>query len=443
MFARWLFPLALVACSVPKDAGFPDVRETVVERSGARAVWNQGTSVDRAVVEAMDSMLSRPLTLDSAITIALLNNSHLQAAYEELGVAQADLVKAGMVANPKLGGLIQFPLTGGSANVDAGVGFNFLSLLTRSARVRVAEQRFEATKLEVADVVLRHIAMVKGSFVAVQAAQQLEQIDLALAQAAQGAYDTAKGLHDAGNISDLRLAREQALYEQARMEWLDSQGRVVTTRERLNRLLGLWGENVAWTIEESLRGVPAELVALDQLESRAIAQRLDLAAAKRRTGVVAAALRLSVDWSWLHGLDAGAELARETDGGLSLGPSVELELPIFDQGQADDARLRAELRRSYRQVTALAVDIRSHVRERRAELLRRRRKAIHYREVVIPLHEQIVAETMRHYNFMLVGVFELLEEKRREQEAYHRYVEETRDYWVARAELERVVGGRL
>ncbi len=66
-----------------------------------------------------------------------------------------------------------------------------------------------------------------------------------------------------------------------------------------------------------------------------------------------------------------------------------------------------------------------------------------YRDRVIPLREKITAESQKHQNFMLIGVFQLLQAKRDEIHAYREYIEAFRDYWVFRAELERAVGGRL
>jgi cobalt-zinc-cadmium efflux system outer membrane protein len=44
---------------------------------------------------------------------------------------------------------------------------------------------------------------------------------------------------------------------------------------------------------------------------------------------------------------------------------------------------------------------------------------------------------------MLTGVYQLLAAKQAEINAYREYIETVRDYWIARAELERAVGGRL
>ena len=66
-----------------------------------------------------------------------------------------------------------------------------------------------------------------------------------------------------------------------------------------------------------------------------------------------------------------------------------------------------------------------------------------YQEDLIPIRERIVVETQKHVNYMLLGVFQLLQAKRDEVNAYREYLEALRDYWIAFAELERAVGGNL
>jgi len=44
---------------------------------------------------------------------------------------------------------------------------------------------------------------------------------------------------------------------------------------------------------------------------------------------------------------------------------------------------------------------------------------------------------------MLTGVFDLLIARQNELDNYQKYIETVRDYWVTRAQIQRVVGGRL
>ncbi|MGD2036283.1 MAG: TolC family protein, partial [Desulfobacterales bacterium] len=123
--------------------------------------------------------------------------------------------------------------------------------------------------------------------------------------------------------------------------------------------------------------------------------------------------------------------------------SLAIELPIFNQRQADIARLEAQLRRSQKRLTAQAIEIRSEVRSLRNRLIMQRNLIEHYRRTVLPLREQIVGLTLKKYNYMLAGAFELLMAKKQEFEAYQKYLEALRDYWIIRADMQRSLGGRL
>src|SRR5207237_9882296 len=88
--------VALFGCAhVDPNPAFRELANTVHLRTGKRVQWNRGTAEDAQAQAAVASLLSRPLTADSAVQIALLNNRNMQATYEELGIAQADLVGAG------------------------------------------------------------------------------------------------------------------------------------------------------------------------------------------------------------------------------------------------------------------------------------------------------------------------------------------------------------
>ena len=125
------------------------------------------------------------------------------------------------------------------------------------------------------------------------------------------------------------------------------------------------------------------------------------------------------------------------------GPSLALQLPIFDTGRASIARLEAEYRRSQRLLEALAVAARSEVREARDLVVAWRDMAQYYRSVMLPQRVQILDLTLRHYNMMLKGAYDLLLAKQSEVATERAYIEAWRDYWIARTELEQAVGGRL
>ena len=197
------------------------------------------------------------------------------------------------------------------------------------------------------------------------------------------------------------------------------------------------------TIAPKLPELPGDEPSLEHLESIAIGQRLDVGAARHDLQASSYALAMATNWRWLGGLSVGADLERDPEGKTVAGPAVSLELPIFDQKQAVVARLVARYRQSRLRLSALSVEARSEVREARGRLLVARAVADRYRIRVIPLRESLVALSQQHYDAMLLGVYQLLLAKQNEVNAYREYIEAVRDYWIARSNLERAVGGRL
>jgi cobalt-zinc-cadmium efflux system outer membrane protein len=137
-------------------------------------------------------------------------------------------------------------------------------------------------------------------------------------------------------------------------------------------LMGLWGPHTNWSLPERLADIPAHEIRLERLESMAIENRLDLNAEQKEVEALAQALGLTVDWRWVGRIEVGISSERETDRSWVTGPSLAIELPIFNQRQADIARLEAQLRRSQKRLAAQAINIRSEVRSLRNHLIMKR-----------------------------------------------------------------------
>ena len=434
--------------SVLKDAGFSDVQNIIEQRIGSRVHWNQGTSEDVAVVDAVRSMLQQELTIDEAVQIALLNNRSLQATYEELGIAQADLVQAGLLRNPLFGASFRFPdkTVGGhrSTNTEFSVVQDFLDLLVRPLRKKVAAAQFEQTKLRVGNAVLNLAAEVRSFYYTLQADEQTLEMRRTVVQATEAAVDIATRQHDAGTLKTLDLANQQGFHDQAKLDMTRTDIQIVADRERLNRLMGIWGADTIWKLPERLPELPESEIPMEHLESIAVSQRLDLAAARQETQVIAHALSLTRRYRYFYVFDVGVDSEHDVADDVTFtGPNLTLELPIFDRRQASISRLEAQLRQSLQRLASLAIDIRSEVREIRERLLAARNVAKYHHDSILPLRQRIVDESQLYYNGMLIGVYELLLAKQNQINAGREYIETLRDYWIARSDLERAVGGRL
>jgi cobalt-zinc-cadmium efflux system outer membrane protein len=176
--------------------------------------------------------------------------------------------------------------------------------------------------------------------------------------------------------------------------------------------------------------------------SRSLARSPGNAAKKEAEGLTHA-VNLAHDFRWLSPLGIGVQFRRDADGEKSYGPKIELGLPIFNQGQPRIARLESERKRAEEQVAALAVDIRSEARENRGRVMATAQAVKHYQTALLPLQQTIVAETLKYYNGMLIGVYDLLLASQSQIQTGRQYIAANRDFWLAWTELERVVGGRI
>ncbi|MGH8501789.1 MAG: TolC family protein [Gammaproteobacteria bacterium] len=445
MLRVMLIACVATGCAViPEKPGFKDVAHMVTKRTGQRIEWTRGGPEDRAVSRAIDEMLAAELDAGEAVQIALLNNRELQATYEDLHLAQATLVQAGLLNNPVFTTGIGFPLDGGSLDLSFGIVQDFLSILYRPLRREIATARFEATKLRIAESVIELAARVQAAFYQVQADQQrigfLRQVGRATAASAEA----ARRLHDAGNITDLDLVREQALYQEARLALITAQSRLIQNRERLNALMGLWGKDTQWIIAPRLADLPAtpEAPPRQTVERRAIEANLALKATRRNIEAAAAVLGFTDATALIPLLKSGVDAEREK-GEWEVGPVVALPLPVFNQGRARVAAAQAELRRARQLYWAQAAEIRATVRAARATAISARNRARHVQNVLLPLYTRAVDSTQLQYNAMQVGVFALLAVKQQQIAAGLRYIETLLEYWLARTALEQILNGSL
>lgn len=444
--SSWLLTVLLLAgcASVQKERGHLEVAALVEERTGLKTRWNQGTPEDAQVQQHLDALLGSDLTSDRAVEVALLNNPALQGTYEELGVSQADMVQAGLLSNPSFSGSVGFPLSSdGVTESEFSIVQGFVDLFTLPLRKRVAKEQFIADTLRVAHEALATTAEVRQTFTEVQARQQLVALRREVVQAADAAADLSTRQRAAGNVTELALATEQAALEQARLELAQDELALFEAREHLNRLMGLFGARVQWTLVEKLPEVPTTESSLEHLETLAIRQRLDIDAARKQASLLWNALELARSTRFFGRVEVGVHTHRDANGPRLFGPTLSLELPIFDQRQALIAKLEAQYRQGEDRLTELSVNARSEVRAARARLVTLRNMAERYQKVVLPLRTTIVDESQRQYNAMQIGLPALLLARREQVEAWRAYLETVRDYWMARADLERLVGGRL
>jgi len=439
-----LLPLVLSGCAgMHPQLGFDQVQRSVAERTGMQTHWDSGSPEDLEARQALRSLLDNELGAGEAVQIALLNNRDLQALYEDLSLAQADLVRAGLLRNPIFSGEVRWSTVGHGTGIVLDLSEDFVSLLTMPLRRGRADAEFEAAKLRVTGAALDLAGEVRSVFYELQGAQQLLEMRRTVAEATEASYDLAKRLRAAGNNRDLDVANERALRAQSKLDLSSAEAVVSRERERLNELMGLWGGDTTWRVATRLPAIPQDEPPAEDLERRAVERSLDLAIARRGVEVAARTLGIARPFGTLTETEVGVAAERETDGQWSVGPSLSAPVPLFDQGNATIGSAQAQVRQAQNRYAATAVRVRARVRAAYSDAVAARDRTMYQERVLLPLRQQIVDETQLLYNAMQVSAFQLLQARRDQIEAGARYVESLRDYWVARSRLDQILSGRL
>ena len=444
------FKLSLIAAVVlllggcatlSRDGGFGAVANVTRERLAKEAQWVRSASDADGVQASVKNILAQPLTVDNAIQIALLNNRGLQATYAELGIAEADLVQAGRLRNPVFG--YTNVLGGGSHKIERSLGFDFLQFLTIPLAKRIENRRFEQIKLLVANDVLRVAAETRKAYFQAVAAQESVRFADQVKTAAEAGGQLAERMARAGNFSKLDQAREQVFYADAAAQFARAQQMAISEREKLTRLMGLWGEDTRFQLPERLPALPATRPELQDLEAFAMAERLDIQAARRHSEALASSLGLTKATRFINVLELGPAQIREASEPVRNGFQISIEVPLFDWGGARIARAEAIYMQSVNRLAETAVNARSEVRATYSDYIATYDLAKHYRDEVVPLRKTISDELLLRYNGMLASVFELLADSREQVASVNASIEALKLFWVAETELQMALGGRL
>ena len=424
--------------SFSPDGGFDTIQSATQTQIQKEVIWSRDDATRAQTQVRVDALLAQPLSADAAVQIALLNNPGLQAAFNTLGIAEADLVSAQRLPNP---GFSIGRLTRGSeVEWERSLHLSLARLLTMPMRIEIEQRLFEQTRRELVLNVLRLAADTRKAWVIAVTANQSAQYQQQAMDAAEAGADLARRMVQVGNWSKLRQAREHAFYADAALAVARAEGAKIQARERLVRLLGL-NHADQLNLPDRLPALPQALPVLGNVEQQAMASRLDLQMMKLQTEALAKNLGLTRSTRLVNVLELGVINNSSNEAPLQRGYEISFELPLFDWGQSRVVAAESRYRQALERARETAVNARSEVREAYAMQQSQYAIARHLRDEVVPLKKRISDENMLRYNGMLIGVFELLADARSQISAVNAAIEAQRDYWLAEADLQMALVG--
>lgn len=424
--------------SLSPDGGFGRVQDAAKAGLDKDVKWAQ-TASDRDEIRArIQPLLARPLSVDDAVQIALLNNPGLQATYGELRIADANLVQAGRLRNPGFSfqRLEKDGTDGEIVDIERKFLFDILGLLTMPTRTQIETRRFEQTQLRVTSEVMRVAADTRRAYFSAVAAEQGVRYMEDVKDVADAGAELAKRMAAVGNWSKLDQSRQQVFYAETAAQLARTKQAAVAERERLTRLMGLSGDDIRFQLPDRLPELPKTARDQPNVEAEAIDKRLDIQAARKEVDGLAKSLGLTRATRFVNVLEASYLRNSSTGEPRQTGYEVELSIPIFDSGDAKVARAEAIYQQAANRLAEIAINARSEVREAYAAYRTAFDLARHYRDEVVPLRRQISEENLLRYNGMLISVFELLADARSQMASVNGYIEALRDFWLADTDLQ-------
>jgi len=437
--------LLLSGCaSFSPDGGMGMVTATVSRDLGKEASAHRTPEDAESARNTTARLLAKPLSANTAVQIALLNNRGLQAAYNELAIAEARAVESSLPPNPA----ISLSRIAGSVEVEVErkIVANVLALATMPMRSQIAADRFRQSQTIALSETLRIAAEARRAYYRAVAARELAGF---LGQAQSGAETAAKfakRLGETGGMNKLDQAREQVFYADLTAQLATARQRAASEREVLIRTMGLWGGDLAFKMTAALPPLPSRPQALPDIEAEAVRRHVDLKIGRLELDALAKSYGLTQATRFINVLDAGlsAKTTREKATGEKIrdrGFDVELQIPIFDFGEVRVREAEATYMLAVNRLTERAVNVRSEARDAYRSYRSAYDITMHYQKEVLPLRKIISDETLLRYNGMLIDVFALLAEARQRIAATTAVIEAKRDFWLAATNLNTAVMG--
>ncbi len=436
-----------------KDAGFATVAEKAASSTGKQTVWVQNQEQAKHVSAQVQALLKsrKTISADTAVQIALLNNKGLQATYADLGDAAADVWQTALLPNPVISvGLNGIGTPGLEAfkSIEGAIASSLLALATQPQRQAVAETRFQKAELNAALQTLTLAAETRRAWInAVAAWETVGQLSRAQA-AADAASELAQKLGETGALNKAGQARRHVFYAELAGETAKARLNARLAKEELTRLMGLWGDDLNYQVPNALPGLPRGLAKRNTIESAALKNRIDLQMAKLELEATARSHKLNEATRIVRDLDlvAGFETERENDHGsissVTTGRAeIEFPIPIFDTGAARNRKAELAYMRAANLLAEKAVNVRSEARSAYEAYRSTYDIAVHYRNNVLPLRQQIEEQALLTYNGMISSTFEMLSDNQASVNSAILAVNAKRDFWLAEARIAAAIYG--
>ena len=438
------FPfLVLLGCATVKtDKEWSQFKKMSAERTGHELLWEKSEGEETSTRKKVKDILADGLSRDEAVRIALLNNRLLQSTFEEIGISKSDLVQAGLFRNPSIAALFRFPLDGGSTNIDAIGIFGLSDFWQIPFRKKLAAAQLEMSMMKVNQIVLDTAAEAKRAYDALYYLRLGQEQTEGILRKFQEINDHVKTRRQFGFSSELDIYFSQIMVVEAQMELYRIQRELAIAKAHLDQVLGLKKDLTNYKImggeKYQLHEIPKVEVALQQ----ALSHRFDIQMARFKIAEAERKLALEKVYVFRE-VNFLLSYERGIDREEVFGPGIDIQLPIFDQNQAQIAKTRYVARRARKRLQALEEQIKEEVIRDLERIDLHKTRANVLEDQAIPLRRKALEYTSKWVNAMQLNRLFLLEAQKGLMRTQLDLLQTQMEFQHALVDLERHLGGKL
>lgn len=430
--------LMVTGCAtVDSSLDYARTAEKVEQATGHRGLYS---AFDKSpgTKQRVDDLLDGSLSLEESVELCLLNNARLQTALLEVGLSHAELVQAGLLSNPSLNGLVRLPVDGGQSAIEAGIVYNLIELWQIPAKKRLAKRALESTVMRIAYESARTVVQTKTAYYSAIAAKEILAVEKQNVATTKTFLELVFAQQQSGSATevDVNAARAEVLEQEvilrsARLTFFESKRRLAT-------LLGLELSPNELDLSDPLHPLPHWTFDVPQLLELAKGKRLDLQAAIENVLATQQALSLEKRL-FLRSVSAGAGLERESSN-LTVGPAIRLQLPVFDQNQAQVAKAEMLHSQASQTLKALTIEVVQQVRGAHEAFLAANDIARSYKESILPLGENSLQLAQESFRAGKTGVLSVLIVQRKLLSARREYFQKLEQLALGVINIEAAIG---
>lgn len=305
-------------------------------------------AIDRPFLDPTTIDLARPLDDNAIAVLAVLGNPDLKAMRAKAGVADAQAFAARLLPDPTLSAGIA-PLLSGpdpAGEIAGALGLDLNALRTHGVRVQQAKAQAAQVRLDLVWAEWQTAGAARLQAARIRGLEASLPLLAANAGRARSLLERTGRATARGDLAADALVTAQTAEADARGKLLTARHDLEAARFELARLLGLPpGTRLSLAPGREQAVVPDA----DHLFRIALANRADLHALKAGYDAQEAAVHKAVlDQFPNLGLSIGA--TRDTSRNLTLGPTIDFTLPLWNRnrgGIAVERATRSELKAEY------------------------------------------------------------------------------------------------